>query len=360
MKSLFYYKSILVSDKNNFKYPGMEKFSHFFDLFGFDMIVDRTNVIKIPLNVKPFWKMVDYKIFSKNYEDICNDRAVELMTKAEKENIDLYVFYSGGIDSTLVLVSLLKNATETQKGRIVVVMSEDSISENPNFYRDYIESKLRVESSYDFPMLLDLPGIFVTGEHNDHIFGSLFTKDFILMYGEKFIHEPYNREKYLSFLNLLVNKNQFNSFYLDIFEEIVKKSPVKINTNFEFLWWIWFSLKWQSPFWNTLVCVSSRDIKNKINENRYCSFFNTNDFQLWSMNNLDKKIKNDWKSYKWICKEIIYNFDKDADYRDNKIKFGSLGKIRFGMSSINFVDDQLKVSDSIEIEDFYNPDNSFI
>ena len=91
-------------------------------------------------------------------------RAKELLARAERLDVSLYSFWSGGIDSTCVLVSLLKNASASQKERIVVLMSEESISENPNFYRDHVHGKLRRDSSTMFPYLLGTKHLFVSGE----------------------------------------------------------------------------------------------------------------------------------------------------------------------------------------------------
>jgi PP-loop superfamily ATP-utilizing enzyme len=49
--------------------------------------------------------------------------------------------YSGGIDSTLVIISLLKNASEEERNNITILLSENSIGENPNFYKDHILGK---------------------------------------------------------------------------------------------------------------------------------------------------------------------------------------------------------------------------
>ena len=58
-------------------------------------------------------------------------------------------------------------------------------------------------------------------------------------------------------------------------------------------------------------------------------FFQTDDFQRWSIANPDLKIRDSLESYKWPAKEFIYKFTKDADYRDHKIKVGSL-RVRIG------------------------------
>ena len=56
------------------------------------------------------------------------------------------------------------------------------------------------------------------------------------------------------------------------------------------------------------------------------SFYNCSEFQRWSIVNHDLKHKGSWKTYKWPSKEFIYNYNKDADYRDNKLKENSMPK----------------------------------
>jgi len=54
------------------------------------------------------------------------------------------------------------------------------------------------------------------------------------------------------------------------------------------------------------------------------SEFDTEEFQLWSMNNPDSKIKDTMTSYKWPAKDYIFDYTKDSNYRDTKLKVGSL------------------------------------
>jgi hypothetical protein len=360
MKKLLFYKSILVSDKTNFTKPGIEKFSQFFELFTHDPAVDRTGTLKLPVNVESLFPMPKYQKFEESFEDICNKRADFLIKKSEEIRGKIYVFYSGGIDSTLVVVSFLKRLSEKQKENLVILLSEESISENPNFYNDFILGKINVGSSFDYPLLLGSNNIFVTGEHNDQIFGAASSVEFLELFGSEEMHGPYNREKMLEFFDHLAKNTERNKFLLNLFEKLCKNAPIKITSNFEFLWWIYFSLKWQAVFMSVLINAVPGSLSREYLFNNYFTFYNTDEFQLWSMNNLDKKIKNNWKSYKWVCKDIIYNFNKDKDYRDNKIKISSLGKIRKGMESTNFIDSGLNFYKDLSIEEYYNPDNDFI
>jgi hypothetical protein len=364
MKKLIYYRPRLINNPESTNLPGMKNFLYFFKIYNHDVvIVDRTETIKLPIHTHNLFPIPKFRVFTKPYEDICNDRAKEILNKADLEGIRLYVLYSGGIDSTLIVVSLLKNATEKQKKNITILLSEESIAENPKFYKNHIQGKLQVDASANFPYILGTNVLLITGENNDQIFGADVVGQLITIFGEEVIHQPYNRELFIKFFNTKVDNSKMNTFYVNLFEKLCANAPVKITTNFEFLWWINFSLKWQLVFTRILVFTSERNISKITPEyikSRYETFYNTEDFQLWAMNNLDKKIKNTWESYKWICKDIIYEYTKDADYRDNKTKIGSLGKIMAGNSSYNFIDDLYLFYKKIDFEEIYNKDNDFI
>lgn len=363
-KKLLFYNPNVAAHSNNHNLPGVARFSQFFKLFNPAVVfVDRTNTIKIPFRVKSLFPMPKFRPMKKTFEEICNERARELLLRAEKLGVKLNVFYSGGIDSTLLLVSLLKNATPTQKANIVVLLSEASIEENPNFYREHIYGKLKVDSAMLFPHLLGSRHMFVGGEHNDQLFGSDMMGKLILRFGNSIIHQPYNRETFFTFFNEILDDDESTNFYLDMFERLKKAAPVDIVTNHDYLWWINFSLKWQSVFLRILHYATPRNVSNidlaYINT-YYNHFYNTEDFQLWSMNNPDKKIKDTWNTYKWLCKDIIYDYTGDADYRDNKIKHGSLYFLLAQQDSYDFIDESMKFWKELNPQEYYNPNNDFI
>lgn len=365
MKKLLYYRPrLILSEDSNTLLPGVKKFGHFFKIFNHDVvIVDRTETIKIPILTKSLFSIPTFRVFTKPYEEICNERAKELLKKAEVQGVRLCVFYSGGIDSTLIVVSLLKNATERQKENITILLSEESITENPNFYKNHIEGKLKVGSSINFPYILGTNVLLVTGEHNDQIFGSDMIGKLMRTFGEDVIHKPYDRDLFIQFFNTIENDLETNTFYVNLFERLCANAPIKIETNFHFLWWINFSLKWQSVFIRVLSFTAERNISHVTSDyidSNYLTFYNTEEFQLWSLNNLDKRIKDTWSTYKWVCKDIIYNYTKDQDYRDNKTKIGSLSKIMIGSGSFNFIDESFNFYKDLSMEDYYNKDNDFI
>jgi hypothetical protein len=362
MRELIYYNNSALEKEDISKFPGMDKFLYFFKIYSVQPIFDRTGTIKLPILAKSLYPIPKFRIFTKTFEEVCNNRAKDILENAEKSKKRLYVFYSGGIDSTLVVVSLLKNANESQKNNLIILLSEHSIKENVKFYNDYIGGRLKVEPSRNFPYLLGQDSLFVSGEHNDHLFGSVWVKELMEIYGDDIIHKPYDLETIIDFFSKKEKNLEYNTFWANLLHKIVLNAPIKIETFFDFFWWVAFSIRFQGFVMYPLLSANLINME-KINEeyfkNNYLTFYGTDDFQLWSMNNMDKKIKDTWKSFKWICKEIIYNFNHDAEYKENKIKIASMRHIIPSTHGRNFLDAKFRLYDSLPLSEIYNEDNDF-
>ena len=361
---LLYYNPGIVAHERNRNRADIDRFGKFFQIFNSSVvIVDRTNSIKIPVQVKSLFPMPALQPINKTFEEICNQRARDLLKRSDDLKAPIYVFWSGGIDSTLLLVTFLKNSTDEQVRRITVLMSEESISENPTFYKEHILGKLHMDSSLNFPHVLGGSGIIVGGEHNDQLFGSDMMGQLIVRFGPNIINERRNSDKLILFFTEKTNDPRAGRFYLELFDRLAARSPVAIETHHDYFWWINFSLKWQSVFMRMLAYTSERTVANITADyitTNYFHFYGKEDFQLWSMNNMDKKIKDTWNTYKWVCKDIIYDYTRDADYRDNKTKRGSLFHLLTQRSRYEFIDESMQFHRGLDFTEYYNPDNDFI
>lgn len=344
--------------------PGMAKFNAYFKLYHRVVPVDRTETITFPIRTKCLFPLPKMKTFTKTYEQVCNVRARNLAARAELLDCPLYVFWSGGVDSTCVLVSFLKCATSAQKQRIVVLLSEDSITEYPLFYQEHIRGKLPCRSAMLFPYILGTNNLLVSGEHNDQIFGSDITAEAINRFGDAAIAGPYDRLVFLNFFEeKLGGDSETAAFYVELFERLKEAAPIPIKTNYELFWWLNFAVKWQTVYMRMLSYTAKRNA-NKLNakylKDYYAPFYNTEDFQLWSMNNLNSRIKDGWRSYKWPAKEVIYEFTKDMDYLNTKIKRGSLQYLFAQNQQFNFMDDRFRFHDALGPDEFYQEQNDFL
>src|SRR5262249_2809464 len=146
-------------------------------------------------------------------------------------------------------------------------------------------------------------------------------------------------------------------------ERLRDDAPIPIANNMDFLWWINFCIKWQSCFYYILLFTPKRNAPNvtrKYIDTCFVSFYNSEGFQLWSMNNLDKRIKDTWKSYKWVAKDIIYDFNRDAEYRDHKTKKGSLLPLIGFNPPFHFIDEEGRFRNDIAPEEYLDPKNDYV
>ena len=134
----------------------------------------------------------------------------------------------------------------------------------------------------------------------------------------------------------------------EILFEHVDIAPIEIASIFDLYWWMNFCFKWQD--------VDSRMIftyTTTPNWQSTLSFFNTENFQKWSIVNHDIKHEGTWESYKQPAKEYINKYIKDETYRKDKTKEPSLIKILAGATdeeyNYTFRDNRRKNPESIKL-----------
>lgn len=362
-RELLYYDAMVVTGEGNRTLPGIARFEDYFRIYNMGVSpVDRTHTLRLPIKTHSLFPLPTPLSTSKLYEDICMERARELLARADRLDAPIYSFWSGGIDSTLALISLVANATPAQKDRITVLLSDASISENPRFYKEHIHGKLRMDTSSAFPHLFGEKAIFINGEHNDQVFGSDIVAKVINNYGAAVIHQPYSADFFTKFFDAILGDTESARFFVGLFEKLRAKAPVPIATNYDLFWWINFALKWQTVHMRMLSHLSARRASLVTEEYRrdyYAPFYATDDFQRWSMSNPDKKIKDTWASYKWTAKDVIFKYTGDAEYRDTKIKRASLNHLVTQYARYSFIDRDMRFHKELDASEYYEPENDF-
>lgn len=332
-------------------------------------LIDRTGYIKMPFRMAVYDRCrmpSNIDNFSLTYQDCCDKRASEIIELSRQTGKSITVMYSGGIDSTAVLVSLMRNLSDSELfARVRVAMNHSSLVENPVFYYDFLRKKCNIISSESYGAFMDGTTILVTGECNDQLFGSDFITNIYRTRYKDFsdITKPYSREFITKMINQYTSDVHSNMCYDMIVEQIKNTAPCEIKTNFDFIWWYNFCYKWQDVYFRLLVRINN-DIKSTVDQNffdTHLHFFSTEYFQQWSMSNPHIKISTDnISSYKWEAKKYIYDYNRDRDYLENKNKIGSLEplvnkkKIYYGFT------DTFEFLDKIDSQQFYDPNNSFV
>jgi hypothetical protein len=365
MKELYLANCKTFLDKDEF--PGSSHWAEIYKLINTNtVLVDRSQDIVLPYRFKlaEFNRLpTDLDNFNMTYEQCCDQRAVELYEKSKRMDLPLYVFYSGGIDSTLVITSFLRNIPHHDLDRLVVVMSLDSIRENPKFYYNHIRKNLKTISSEKMSMLFDKRALLVGGEHNDQLFGTDVISEFSNKFDFSRIHEPYTRETVTEFYSHLDMTPEGSNIWYDLIDQHAQKAPIEIKSIFEYFWWLNFNFKWQSVFFRMLLRIdvqARQKVDAEFVEQYFHHFYSESYFQKWSMLNKGLKIKENWATYKWTAKELIYDYTKDDEYAVDKQKAPSLYKLFLQKHTPTALTSDYKYIYDLEPSEFYVPDNSFV
>jgi hypothetical protein len=268
--------------------------------------------------------------FNKTFADISVERAQQIIDM----NKEIVIAYSGGIDSTFVLIQFLKLLTNTS--RITLIMDQNGIKENPTFYHEHIKNKLNIITldSYHARFKPTADQVMVSGDQIPQIFNCTLSSILDNRFSD---WKPWAIKNFDS-----VHKAQW---FLETIDPWLKKAPFEITTIFDYAWWAGFSLRWDNSRCRQLKWNDSYD--KTIYDNNVLSFFRTDDYQLWSIFNHDKKIKTTPESFKYVMKDDIFNFDGNQDYYDSKTSYPSNG---LGMNKDSSFDSSRK------IEVLYNND----
>lgn len=299
----------------------------------------------------PGFEMPNYDAnFSRSFSEVTDRRAHEIKIRIQSGE-KFAVMYSGGIDSTVVLASLIKNLTQEEIQSVTVCASIDSVIENPNFWNKFIHNKFKIIDSktikYDDLIELDLTPI--TADEGDCIFGTLMG---LTLYNNFDYYISDMSPKVKERLALMKDRISSEDIHYSVFKDIIiKHLAVKTNPEFgrllyekyhwniqtasvpvyslhDFFWWLIFNVKYLNCSVRGALYFNDRlDYKTTIY--RIFNWFNGVEYQQWSMvnNNNGQKIKKSVSTYKSAARDYIYEIDQNEYYKNFKLKLESLFNI---------------------------------
>jgi hypothetical protein len=258
--------------------------------------------------------------FNLSFSEVVEKRAKELLALGKPINVS----WSGGLDSTFILFTLRHYANDPSQ--IKVYGTYSSIIESGYMFDKYIKNNFKYDihtnTSYE-NNYKNIPDdeIIVTGSPGNDI----FYKDI----GEPNKGASNKYDSWMKFRNPVSNsvysyadspyEKVLDDSNLEFLEEFVKKSPRKIETLQDLRWWVCFCFNWYTTLYNNSVGVGSQ-VANKTH-----AFYNTDDFQLWSMYNKDLTTKvGDYSDDRWQLREMIAEYTGDDFYAAKKTNFLSV------------------------------------
>lgn len=264
-----------------------------------------------------------------DFNELCDTTGQALVSKAEEQDTNIRVLWSGGIDSTSAIISLMKATDRLGKPDLLeVVCSDRSVEEYPWFFENYIKGKYNI-SKLDGPVpkSLDPNYVNVTGEHGDQLFGSMLLEPYVK---DGTAQQPY-QDALPRVLEESLGNEQKAAKVMDYLANQFDAAPIEVDSLFDALWWINYSMKWQHV---TLRLPAFSDNARDVHQSME-HFFRGDDFQNWTLTNDSVREVEDWDRYKEAAKQYILDFTGDQDYYRTKTKEGSLQHVMRDQSAPN-------------------------
>lgn len=332
-----------------------------------------------PQQVPPGFEMPEYDPnFNKDFAECSDARAKEIAHLIETKNQKFAVMYSGGFDSTVVMVSLIKNLTPEQLKNVAVCSNSHSMIENPHFWKNYIWNKFHIfdSSNFKYDDLIERGYRPISADDGDSIFGTMgfldlqqnfdyYIADLSTVTKAKLSHMRLKLTSgdvhYSAFKDVICrhwsipsNPKLGEEFY-DKFDKNIRTASVPVQSVHDFYWWVLFNLKWVNCSLRVAVYLNDRADYGDVINNWVVNWFSSKNYQQWSMvnNNNGEKIEYEGSTYKMAARKYIYDFDKNDWYYYFKLKLGSLGPNVMYQQEVEHLPIHLRPNARFGIDDDY-------
>ena len=245
--------------------------------------------------------------------DLLDQRANELLGQS------ITVQWSGGVDSTSLLLSLIKNGISKQD--LLIFYDDNSVKEYPKLYYWLIDQgyDIRKVKNWRRDLGNTQTDIITNGWCADQLFGSIFFHE----QADKYHYALGDFLKTIKFTNGFLTQDQLDLAIQAYTEAAQKTFGIELSIAAELGWFINFCLKWTwvSTFNELFLLGTKAEKKTQV-------FYNTPYFQGWSLGNFphikESNIygKNTLK-YKYQLKKYCNEIFPDEDYLNNKTKHPS-------------------------------------
>ena len=306
--------------------------------YPFNQMVNRINPEELnPYPVKliteTFHEIAALPSHTKTFEELCLESALNFKKTI---NEDIYIKYSGGIDSTSAVVAFMQTWSKEDLERVHIVLSHESIKEFPEMWPVIYETfRGRIHNTHLDIRTFAEKGHVISGEMGDQLWGSSIMYQLEANYGIESVFGPWENviPRYwydehfkgkAEALAIMKNKpyddaqaHRETSMFLERHNSVLKHSTFPIKTAFDWIWWFNFNNKIHHVLLRDFCWCDLTGLQHRIH-----SFYNNLDFQRWSLDNHDIKIKKDFQSYKQPAKDFIIKHTGIQEY-DQKLKVGS-------------------------------------
>lgn len=303
----------------------------------FGDIVDRTMSITQPFLFQVSRPWQGPRPDTATLEQVMQQRAQWYLDQNQKLNL----CWSGGIDSTCLVVAFLKHATNLDQLRILY--SPYSVYENRDFFNilqnQYPQIEL-LDISGDVYLSTVFDGLFVTGHGGDEFTASI-DDSFYKKVGEDGLGRSWKDYFY---------QHSKNQAIVEFAEQYFNKAGRKIDSLLEARWWFYSMIKSQNH------AVSNNSFllgQPNTTLSSLTAFFDCDEFESYVYYNTDQiiNLSKGYLSYKHFLKEYIYQFDQNTEF------YQTYGKVN-SMQFVLYIEKKIVMNDHRWI--FKLSDNSVV
>ena len=265
--------------------------------------------------------MPDYtQPFNRTFEQVSDQRCLDL--RATHWHKPWVIMWSGGIDSTVMMTSILRNISPGDFKNIRVWCNTGSIYENPKFFNDHIRPNFELVHDYDTLSMRD--DVFLMSGEPGYPLGLEKYANAARLSGfdqsGKNLHWATNRDKLVSFLNITEWPTtpgiDFPNWLYNAMEENIRSTGLPITTVNEWWWWLLVNHTWTGCLMQHGDQFCDREHHSRYFKN-YIPWFHNDDYQLWTVNNMHTITTTKNKHH---GKQYIHTVLKDDYYLNFKAK----------------------------------------
>lgn len=270
----------------------------------------------------------DYNFHNKcpysSFEEMCLANAEELLNTGKP----IGLFYSGGIDSLLILASLLALGDKRVYDQVSIFLSYESILENYNVYHKHIRTKFRIFDSKTYTELpSQLDWLYIQGDPKSWYIRGAWIDLLVQRKDHYTIMTPDLFKKYWQAGKFPDWQAEWFWEYLQDYKRIwTERTGVTIDTCLHYVWlmstWCWLPIG--TGLIKNLPNLNSKNINPDSFYFPYCKM----DSIHWIVNNLHSMYtSDDLGQDSPLVKETIKKFIDVTAQAENKYKKPSLVNI---------------------------------
>ena len=233
-----------------------------------------------------------------SWEEVMDLRAKELSTL---DGI-VYIMYSGGVDSTGIIVSIMKNWSVEDLKKVVILCTPSSIHEFPEFFNILVK-QFKIEYLQNDLESYTNTGYLVTGMLGDLFFpeSDMSSRAFKLDANTTKINYKITGPK---LFETYCPNNGLAVF--DRLQPIADEAIYPIENIIDFISWLYYTQVWQKVMLAHLT--QKNNFINARKYNKVIQFFDHTNFELWGIYNRDRIHMHTANIYKVDPKKYIVDY----------------------------------------------------